>query len=111
MAEELLYPQRQRCRTCRRCFNFVVILRLYCSRNCAGLPEQPADTDDLPRRCRVWADGVWRPKRVYFTPDEAERGVRVNGNSQYYLCDPPDGCGMYHVSKRSAPYEPAAGAA
>jgi hypothetical protein len=111
MARELLYPERQRCRACRRHFDFIVILRLYCSRSCAGLPEQPANTEDLPRKCRVRENGVWRPKRVYFSPDEAERGMRANRNASFYLCDPPDGCGMYHTSKRTTPYEPAAGAA
>lgn len=108
MISELLYPERQRCRICRRYFDFVVILRQYCSRSCAGLPEQP-ETDETPRKCRVRIGGVWYPKAVFFAPDEADRAVKRNGKSHYYLCEPPDGCGMYHLASNPNPFSEPSG--
>lgn len=98
MTEETLWPVRQRCRACRRYFAFEVILGLYCSRSCAGAPERSADVWLWPRRCRVFAEGRWIPKVAYFsTEDAAGRGAHP------YLCKLPDGCGMYHLSKRVQP--------
>ena len=96
----LVYPERQRCCVCRKFFDFEVILGRYCSRSCANLPEQPADILDWPRKCRVRRDGQWIPKAVYFSAAEA---ARLNGG-HHYLCEPPDGCGMYHISHLPAPY-------
>jgi hypothetical protein len=99
----LLYPQRQRCRACRKYFCFEVIYRLYCSAECAGLPNQPGIMD-LPRSCRVFRDGEWVPKRSYRSYREAYRrsGQARNKGRVIYLCDGPDGCGLYHIAKKRA---------
>lgn len=98
MTERILYPRRQCCLRCRRTFAFEVILGLYCSRSCAGLPERPADVRLWPRRCRVFTDGRWIPKAAYFSAKEA-----AGRGAHSYLCELPDGCGMYHLSKRAEP--------
>ena len=107
MAKELLYPQRYAFRTCRCTFGFDIIFRLYCSRKCAGLPERPHRVSRWPRRCRVCIDGTWQAKDVYFFPEEAERAARRLGG-HWYLCETPDGCGAYHLSKNPEPYTPVA---
>jgi hypothetical protein len=44
--------------------------------------------------------GTWESKQGYFTPDEAEAAIGRQAKV-WYLCEPPDGCGMYHhASKR-----------
>lgn len=106
MTEKLLYPERKRCRTCRSYMDFTVILRLFCSRECAGLPEQPVDILELPRKCRVRVDGTWRRKAVYFTPDEAETASIRQVTQNWYPCEPPDGCGMYHLGTNRSYSEP-----
>jgi hypothetical protein len=98
----LLYPDRKRCRTCRNYFDFTVILRLYCSYECAGLPERPSDPADLPRQYRVLRDGVWTHKSVFRTPEDAEMEAVMQGIYSY-ACEPPVGCGMWHLSKHREP--------
>lgn len=53
----LLYPERQRCRTCRRYWSFSIPIRgVYCSPECAGRPPIPmSDINGVqvpPRTCR-----------------------------------------------------------
>lgn len=69
----------------------MVILGMYCSPECAGIPEAPLDVKDRPRKCRVLRDGEWVPKSTYWTADEA-----AQPGYETYLCEPPDGCGVYH---------------
>ncbi len=100
----LLYPDRPRCRACRRYFGFTVVLRMYCSHECAGLPEQSWGPEDLPRCCKVFRDGEWRPKVRYYTARAAAKGAKKNGKN-WYQCDGPEGCGLYHLTKQSQPRE------
>lgn len=99
----LLYPERQRCRTCRRYFAFTVILRAYCSEECAGLPLRPIDVEDLPRQCRVKHDGIWRAKAVWNSPRLAAKAAKKQ-KIHWYACEPPVGCGRYHLSTKPGPY-------
>lgn len=85
--KELVYPERQRCRACRRYFGFEVIQGLYCRRECAGLPSLPdpsrqpeafgpvpdAPVLDLPRCCRTVhrRNRAARPKVRYLRPEDA----------------------------------------
>lgn len=103
MARVLLHPERVRCRTCRKRFGFVILLRAYCSEECAGLPDRPINPEDLPRQCRVKREGTWRAKDCYFSPREAEWAAK-RARQYSYLCEPPIGCGMYHLSSRPKPY-------
>lgn len=80
--------------------DFTAILGLFCSRECAGVPEQPKEIADRPRSCRVRVQGHWQLKATYFTKAEAD-----NRGHYVYLCELPDGCGMYHTSKLPAPYK------
>ncbi len=102
MKRLLLYPERKKCWECGRYFAFAVIFRLYCSRECAGMPERPLDVAQWPRTCRVWRDGAWEPKAVYLTPEEAQEAADLHHN-HWYACEGAEGCGMYHISKYSAP--------
>lgn len=100
----LLYPERRRCRTCRRYFGFDVILRAYCSEECAGLPERPINVEDLPRQCRVKKpDKKWYAKASWPTKYLANKVGKKCGHYPY-LCEPPVGCGRYHLSSSPGPY-------
>lgn len=102
MSALLLYPERKRCWECKRYFAFAVIMRLYCSRACAGLDERPLDVSQWPRTCRVWRDGAWEPKATYLTPEEAQEAASLH-KKYWYACMPDEGCGMYHLSSHPAP--------
>lgn len=94
----LLYPERQRCRRCRRYFGFVVIQRQWCSEECAGVEY---NLETAPRQCKTPdrdAPGGWRWKRVWWTEAAARRAVRRNGAKDFYRCE---GCWGYHLTKQT----------
>jgi len=97
-SERLLFPERQRCRTCRAPFAFIVIDRQYCSYDCAGV--QPPDVLAKPRSC--WTD-IGEPKYCYFTPDDADRAARLHNEARNprdrlhaYYCDRHH---MWHIGQ------------
>ena len=92
-----LYPERQRCRKCRRYFGFTVILRQWCSEECAGIEYNLATA---PRSCKVRdrSSGAWRWKQVWWTEWSVQRACKAKGAGGWYRCD---GCWGYHLSKFS----------
>ena len=99
----LLYPERVRCLGCRRYFAFEVVLRQYCSRECAGLDPRPTVVAEWPRTCRVWnhKDRVWVPKRSFPVESEARDEAALHDN-YFYECP---NCFDWHISKSPEPYE------
>lgn len=93
----LLYPERQRCRACRRYFGFIVILRQWCSEECAGVEY---NLENAPRSCKVWdhEGGGWRWKQVWWSERQVKKACRKKGAAAWYRCD---GCWEYHLTKIS----------
>lgn len=98
--EALVWPQRKRCRACRRFWPEPTIKGMFCSMTCAGLPEPGVDLEQAPRGCKVRTLGppgspFWAWKVRYRTQEEAMRvpqpGLTV------YECDH---CGHWHRSTR-----------
>lgn len=72
------WPARKRCYTCRSYFGFIVLRGLYCSYECAGVPEP--DRMARPRSCYVVNRRNGRPftrsgKLAFFSRDEAEQSA------------------------------------
>lgn len=114
MRPPLIYPQRQRCRACRRYWGFYVPLRgLYCTPECAGRPDIPMSVVNgvelPPRTCRTRAvmNGPtspprrWQWKRVYATEAEALEFGRRNGTPNAYECP---NCWWWHTSSNKDRY-------
>lgn len=95
MKRELIYPDRQRCRTCRRYFGFEVLFGLYCTRDCAGLGPVPSNVEDWPRQCRSFdrRAGAWQPKVPFRTEEEAREAA--TRQDTWYRCD---SCGSWHIA-------------
>lgn len=92
---ELVWPERQRCRACRKYFGFIVLRRLYCSYECAGLPEP--DPDARPRQC--FSKVPWiglQPKRAFFSLEaaRANHAAQKDQTLNAYECS---NCLMYHL--------------
>lgn len=109
MSKTILYPQRQRCRTCRRYWGFGPVLRLlYCSPECAGRPPIPmSEVNGVlvpPRTCRTILRGArpggtprFRWKAVFATEEEANAFGRRNGAHHAYECP---NCWWWHNTSR-----------
>lgn len=101
MPDPLLYPQRQRCRTCRRFFGFIVHVRAFCSVECAEKGADLISPIDLPRCCRVRktkGKGGWKAKLTFYGEEQAEEAAQREG-SFWYRCEGDGGCGHFHLSK------------
>jgi hypothetical protein len=88
-SDQLLFPERKKCRGCRGAFTFIVIDRQYCSYDCAGVAAP--DVKEHPRSC--WTDRD-DPKYCYYTPDDADRAARQHNLAREprerlhaYYCD------------------------
>ncbi|HEU4752317.1 MAG TPA: hypothetical protein VFU47_04340 [Armatimonadota bacterium] len=95
----LLYPDRKRCRACRRYFGFLVVDGLYDSYECAGRPR-PEDTppDLWPREHYVpKPGGVRQPKAVFFTERAAQRAAERHGKEAYRCSF----CRDWHIGSRN----------
>lgn len=91
-----VYPDRRRCFACRNYFGFSIIKGLYCSYQCAGMP-QPDLSPNGPRWCvkpsRMKGGGL---KRWFDSQAEAEAFI-LKIRDPYlssYCCD---NCGSFHV--------------
>jgi hypothetical protein len=106
--QTLVWPERQRCRHCRRYFGFTVIQGLYCSRECAGLPTRSdpvpfrGNLADLPRECRNTNWRGARPKVRYVSEQDALEVAdemdstrrKLRPDAKVYQCSH---CGYYHI--------------
>jgi hypothetical protein len=99
---ELLYPERKRCRKCRRFFSFTPpIDLLYCSWECAerDAPVGP-DPEVVPRECRkrdAGLDGNWKSwawKARFETRQEALNCLGNGSGMDVYPCNY---CGFWHI--------------
>jgi hypothetical protein len=97
----LLWPERKRCRSCRRFLDFEVFERLYCSRACGGWQpvERGIDVlDEVPRQCKVILKVRGgrvvraRRKRPYPSLEIAEL-ARDDDSAGIYRCEH---CGAFH---------------
>lgn len=110
----LLYPQRQRCRVCRRYWSFSPPIRgLYCSPECAGRP--PLEMHEFngvmvpPRTCRtrfyIKGGANFVPevkwKAVFANEEDALAFGGQNGMRSAYECP---NCWWWHVATRRFPY-------
>lgn len=95
---EVLFPARKRCRSCAKALGSDgagVLLGLYCSARCAGLPESVTVPQDAPRECRTERNGRWEFKRRFRCEAEIPEKLRNDRTSDWYWCD--NHCGHIHI--------------
>ena len=78
---ELVYPERQRCRACRRYFGFEVILGRFCCLECAGLVR----LEEIPRECRNSPGRGGGLKRAFLDQQEAD-AYNTDPEQHSYQC-------------------------
>lgn len=105
----LLYPERKRCRRCRRYLTLTIIDGLYCSMECAlQTPDDEADCLIVPRECRVAKRRKGGPKRWYFKRRYHSLYQLIgealpNAGESIYRCGY---CGFLHMGRRRVGDEP-----
>lgn len=101
-AKTALAPVRTRCKECRGGLGDLVVLRLFCSYKCAGLPRPDAVVVSAPRECKRAARsderGEWVFKQKFDTAESAQRYVKP-GTTVYRCAN----CFFLHIGNVSAP--------
>lgn len=106
-----MFPQRQRCKACRRGlgqeWETPVYAGLFCSPRCGGLPVPPTDPAKAPRECTTERDGAKVFKRRYRSVGEIPDKIASDPTVSHYLCG---SCSHWHIghSRLSGP-EPVRG--
>lgn len=98
---ETLFPQRSRCKKCRKGLGHdgaPVLMGLYCSCACAGMPAPSlsADHPTTPRECKTKRDDAWVFKRRYRSIAEIPDKVLGDPATSTYWCKH---CGHMHVGR------------
>lgn len=91
---ETLFPQRLRCKTCRKNLDKTVLDGLYCSYRCASLPQPAPSVLDAPRHCKRAIDGIWGWKTKFRYENEVPEKLRLDPATNIYRCDY---CHFLHV--------------
>jgi hypothetical protein len=101
-AKTALFPERTRCKACRSAFGGLVVLRMFCSYKCAGLPQPDLNLATAPRYCKRAARsderGEWAFKQRFAVAEDAERFLRP-GTTLYRCAN----CFALHIGNVSAP--------
>lgn len=84
---EKLYPERARCKTCRKGLDRVVLDGLYCSYRCAGLRAPNSKISEAPRGCKREVNGKWDWKQKYKSDSEVPERLRNDPATNVYWCD------------------------
>ena len=84
---ETLYPNRQRCKTCRKSFGTTVLDGLFCSYRCAGLPVPSRSVEDAPRHCKRLVNNIWGWKTKYTFEGGVPQKYRDDPSTNIYRCD------------------------
>lgn len=83
---ETLYPERQRCKTCRGAFKTHVLKGLYCSYKCANHPQPTLDPAKAPRECAYERDGKFVSKRKFRCESEIPDSIMSRPDVSVYTC-------------------------
>lgn len=99
-ASTSLYPARTRCKQCAHSFGDLVVLQMFCSYRCAGLPNPDTNPDTAPRMCKRAArsdeHGEWVLKNKFITEQDAARYLR-DGTVCYRCAN----CFFLHIGNSS----------
>lgn len=100
---ENTFPQRTRCKKCRKKLEQVVLDGLYCSYACAGLPRL-LSLEDAPRGCKRQDENQqWHWKKRYRFEGEVPQRQREDPSVNLYRCEH---CRYLHIGHSRLSDEP-----
>lgn len=99
MVKNTVFPERQRCITCRKKLNKIVLLGMYCSYPCAKAIAPSGNIVDAPRSCKYekkmnGKSVGWVFKAKYRCDSEVPEKLRKDPATNIYVCDY---CKFLHV--------------
>lgn len=98
---DVLFPKRQRCKTCRKAFEKTVLDGLFCSYQCANILAPKANIDLAPRNCKRMTGASWGWKTKYTHEGAVPQRLQDDPGTNIYRCDY---CHFLHVG-HSRPVE------
>lgn len=98
---EKLYPERQRCASCRKKLEETVLDGQYCSYPCASVTAPSPNVDLAPRFCKREVAGKWAFKAKFRAESEVPQKLRDDPATNIYRCEY---CHFLHVG-HSRPVE------
>jgi len=84
---ETIYPERLRCKNCRKKLDKIVLDGLFCSYTCAKVPTPSPNLNDAPRHCKREVGGVWGWKTKFRYDNEVPEKLRKDPATNIYSCD------------------------
>lgn len=90
----MIFPARQRCKTCRQKLDKTVLSGLFCSYKCASAPAPSNNIEATPRCCKRQVGERWDWKAKYRYEGEVPERLRLDPATNIYVCD---NCFFLHV--------------
>ncbi len=86
MATNKLYPERQRCASCRKKLENIVVNGIHCSYKCASLTPPASNVSKAPRECKRKIGESWDFKKRYRSESEVSEKLRQDPGTNIYRC-------------------------
>jgi ribosome-binding protein aMBF1 (putative translation factor) len=84
---ETLFPERLRCKTCRKKLEDTVLNGMFCSYRCVPAPAPSPSVSVAPRHCKREVNSVWSFKTKYRYEKEVPEKLRNDPATNIYRCD------------------------
>lgn len=81
-----LFPERQRCSSCRKKLDDVVVDGIFCSYSCASVSPPSTNVRNAPRECKREIGGKWDFKKRYRSESEVPPKLRADPGTNIYRC-------------------------
>jgi len=84
---ETFFPDRMRCKNCRKKLEDTVLNGQFCSYRCVPHPAPKPQVEKAPRHCKREVNGVWNWKTKYRYEGEVPERLRLDPATNIYRCD------------------------
>lgn len=85
--KETTFPERTRCKTCRKKLDAIVLKGVFCSYACAGVKAPSNNVADAPRHCKREVNGKWDFKTKFRSSSDVPIKLQADPATNVYECD------------------------
>lgn len=87
MMKETTFPERTRCKACRKKLDAIVLKGVFCSYACAGAKTPSTKVADAPRHCKREVNGSWDFKTKFRSSSDVPAKLQADPATNIYECD------------------------